>query len=309
MTTKPIAITAARDATEQLAKFPEFPPRDDMQNTKYIYSASIITALMNYLGDSDSVYVGSEIPLGWKASVRKGVLIPDLMVALNCDAARIDGQDGYEMRSQPNPPEFALEVASVHTAERDYTEKRVGYADYGVSEYWRFDPTDGDRYPEGLAGDRLVGGAYEPIELEYYGENNKRGYSEALGLYVCWEVGEREYGELRLYDPMSENYLRTHGESEARAADAIARADYADARADAEANTRRNEAARADYEAEARRIEATRAAEAEARAAEAAARAAEAEVRAEAEAEARRQADALIRQLQEQLAQQRGDAN
>ena len=309
MTTKPIAITAARDATEQLAKFPAFPPRDDMQNTKYIYSASIITALMNYLGDSDTIYVGSEIPLGWTASVRKGVLIPDLMVALNCDAGRIDGQDGYEMRSQPNPPEFALEVASVHTAERDYTEKRVGYADYGVTEYWRFDPTDGGRYPEGLAGDRLVGSAYEPIELEYYGENNKRGYSEALGLYVCWEFGEREFGELRLYDPMSENYLRTHGESEARAADAIARADAESEARRTEAMRAADEAARADYEAEARHIEATRATEAAARAAEAEARAADAVARAEAEAEARRQADALIRQLQEQLAQQRGDAS
>ena len=287
MTIKPVAVTKTktRDASEELAKFPEFPPRDDMQNTKYIYSASIITALMNYLGDSDSVYVGSEVPLGWSASVRKGVLIPDLMVALNCDADRIDGQDGYEMRSQPNPPEFALEVASVHTAARDYTEKRAGYADYGVREYWRFDPTDGGRYPAGLAGDRLVDGAYEPIELEYYGDGNKRGYSEVLKLYVCWEVGEREYGELRLYDPMSENYLRTHGESEARAEDAIARADYADARADY-ADARADAAAAARAEAEARAEE-----EAEARRAEAAARA---------------EAEAVIRELRERLARQGG---
>ena len=304
MTTKPIGITKPRGAYEGLAKFPEFPPRDDMQNTKYIYSQSIITALMNFLGESDTVYVGSEIPLGWDARVRKGTLVPDLMVALNCDAARMDAQDGYEMRSQPNPPEFVLEVASVHTAERDYTEKRDGYANYGVSEYWRFDPTDGRRYPAGLAGDQLVGGVYAPIELEYYGANNKRGYSEALKLYVCWEDGM-----LRLYDPMSENYLRTHEESEARAADeaaaraeAEARADYADARASyadarvgAEAARAAEAEARADAEAEARRIEAAARAEAEARA--------------DAEAAARRQSDALIRQLQEQLAQQRRDAN
>lgn len=283
MTTKPIAVAKTRDAPERLAKFPEFPPRDDMQNTKHIYSKSIITALMNHLGDSDTIYVGSEIPLGWSASVREGVLIPDLMVALNCDADRINAQDGYELRAQPNPPEFALEVASVGTAPRDYTIKRTGYAGYGVQEYWRFDPTDGRRYPAGLAGDRLVGGAYVPVELEYYGDRNKRGYSEVLGLYVCWE--DRE---LRLYNPMRENYLRTHEESEARA--------------DAEAAARRAEAARADAEARARRTEA-------ARADEAAARAAEAEARADAEAEARRQSDALIRQLQEQLAQQRGDAN
>ena len=281
MTIKAVAVTDVRGTGEELAKFPDFPPRDDMQNTKYIYSASIITALMNHLGSSDSVYVGSEVPLGWSASVRKGVLIPDLMVARNCDAGRIDGQDGYEMRSQPGPPEFVLEVASAGTAKRDYIAKRAGYADYGVPEYWRFDPTDGRRYPAGLEGDRLVGGAYAPVELEYYGANNKRGYSEALGLYVCWEDGE-----LRLYNPMSEGYLRTHEESEARADEAMARADA---------------------ESEARRTEATRAADAEARARAEAARAdAEAAARAEAE-EARREADAVIRELRERLARQGGD--
>ena len=282
MTIKPIAVTKTktRDASEELAKFPEFPPRDDMQNTKYIYSQSIITALINRLGESDTVYVGSEIPLGWDARVRKGTLVPDLMVALNCDAARMDAQDGYEMRSQPNPPEFVLEVASVHTADRDDTEKRVGYANYGVSEYWRFDPTDGRRYLAGLAGDKLVGGAYEPIELEYYGANNKRGYSAALKLYVCWEDGM-----LRLYDPESESYLRTHGESEALVEDAVARADYADARAN--------------YADARARADAARAAEADARA--------EAEAAARADAEARAAAaDAVIRELQEQLARERG---
>ena len=304
MTIKPIAVakTKIMDASEGLAKFPEFSPREDMQNNKHIYTQSIITALMNYLGSSDTTYVGSEVPLGWTASVRQGVLIPDLMVALNCDVERINGQDGYELQSQPHPPEFALEVASVSTAQRDYTEKRAGYANYGVLEYWRFDPTDGRRYPAGLAGDRLAGGVYEPVELEYYGDGNKRGYSEALGLYVCWEDGE-----LRLYDPMTESYLRTHEEDAARAeAEAAARrmeaarADYADARADNADARADNADARAD-------VEAARAAAAEERAADADARAEAEAARAEEEAEARRRADAVIRELQEQLARERGD--
>ena len=217
------------------------------------------------------------------------------MVALNCDAARMDAQDGYEMRSQPNPPEFVLEVASVHTADRDDTEKRIGYANYGVSEYWRFDPTDGRRYLAGLAGDKLVGGAYAPIELEHYGANNKRGYSDALKLYVCWEDGM-----LRLYDPESESYLRTHGESEALVDAEAARADYADARASyADARARADAEARAEAEARADDAEAQAAAEAASRA--------EAEARADAEAEARRRADAVIRELQEALARERGD--
>ena len=295
MTTKSIAITDAGDAGEDLAKFPEFPPRDDMQNNKYIYSQSIITMLMNYLGDRDRTYVGSGIPLGWSASVRKGVLIPDLMVARSCDVDRLNAQDGYEMRSQPGSPEFALEVASVHAALWDYTAKRAGYAAYGVSEYWRFDPTDGGRYDAGLAGDRLVGGAYEPIELEHYGNGNKRGYSKALGLYVCWEDGY-----LRLYDPVRESYLRTHAESAALADYVDALEDYSDAMRDATK-------ARAAAKASARRAEAARAAGAEARADAEAARAADAEAWADAEAEAWWRAHAVIRQLQRQLDQRGGD--
>ena len=286
-TARAIGVADAADVNgtgEELAKFPEFPPRDDMQNNKHIYTKSTITALMNYLGDPDRTCVGSEIPLGWTASVRRGVLAPDLMVARNCDAARVNAQDGYEMRSQPGPPEFALEVASVHTATRDEDAKRVGYAAYGVQEYWRFDPTDGRRYDAGLAGDRLAGGEYEPIELEHYGIRNKRGYSEVLGLYVCWEEGE-----LRLYDPVSESYLLTHEEEAAARRAEAARADAeAAARAEAEARADR-EAPRADAEAEAR-------ADAEARAADAEAQA----------AEARRQSDAVIRELRERLAREGG---
>lgn len=296
-TARAIGVADAGDAEEELAKFPEFPPRDDMQNNKYIYSQSIITMLMNYLGNSDTTYVGSGIPLGRSASVRKGVLIPDLMVARSCDVDRLNAQDGYELRSQPNPPEFALEVASVHAALWDYTAKRAGYAAYGVGEYWRFDPTDGRRYDAGLAGDRLVGGAYEPIELEHYGNGNKRGYSKALGLYVCWE-GEK----LRLYDPVSDGYLRTHAESAARRRHLEDYADALEGYADA---LRDVDKARVDAKASARRAEATRVAYAEARAeAEAAARA-EAEAWADAEAEARRRADAVIRHLQKQLDLQR----
>ena len=301
-TAKAIGVADARDAGEGLANFPDFPPRDDMQNNKHIYTKSTITALMNYLGNPDRTCVGSEIPLGWTASVRRGVLVPDLMVARSCDVDRLDAQDGYELRSQPNPPEFVLEVASVHAALWDYTAKRAGYAAYGVGEYWRFDPTDGRRYDAGLAGDRLAGGEYEPIELERYGNGNKRGYSKALGLYVCWE-GEK----LRLYDPVSESYLLTHGEEASARRTAEALADYVDALEDYSDALRDATKAMVDAKASARRAEAARVADAEARAeAEAAARA-DAEAWAEAEAEARRRAHEVIRQLQRQLDQRGGD--
>ena len=93
----------------------------------------------------------------------------------------------------------------MHTALNDYTTKRVGYAAFGVQEYWRFDPTGGERYPAGLAGDRLVDGEYQPATVAQVEEGEYRGHSEVLNLDLCWE-----HGQLRWFDPVSQRYLLTH---------------------------------------------------------------------------------------------------
>ena len=60
---------------------------------------------------------------------------------------------------------------------------------------------------------------YRPIAIEMLDDGRLRGYSDALGLYVCWEGGR-----LRFFAPRTESYLRTHDEAEARAGTAEARA-------------------------------------------------------------------------------------
>ena len=169
------------------------------------------------------------------------------MVAFNCDVAQAREDNGYSLESQPHPPQFVLEVASKSTGVVDYTEKRVDYARYGVGEYWRFDPTRGEYHDDSLAGDRLVDGRYEPIAIDWRDADHGRGYSAALGLYVCWE---RE--QLRFYDPAQGRYLRTFSESEAeRRAEAAGRrraeaqAEAAEARAEAESAARRQAESRA----------------------------------------------------------------
>ena len=84
---------------------------------------------------------------------------------------------------------------------------------------WRFDPS---------AGDYLVDGVYKPLEVERLSESVWRGYSETLGLHVCWE-----HGSLWLFDSITESYLLSHQEEAARA-EAEAKA-----RRDAEAEVRR----------------------------------------------------------------------
>ena len=125
----------------------------------------------------------------------------------DCDIALVDEQGGYAIDRQGKAPDFVLEVASRSTGEVDYTDKRRDYERFGIGEYWRFDPSGGEYHDAALAGDLLVDGVYEPIEIEDLGEGHLRGYSEALGLYVCWEDGR-----LRFFNPGTESYLDTHEE-------------------------------------------------------------------------------------------------
>ena len=246
MTTETISLveTAGQDTP-----YPDAPPRDDMQNLIYIHWRSTVEALREHFGNPDSALVGNEARLGPSLSQPDDTRIPDLMIAFNCDVARARRDNGYSLANQPHPPQFVLEVASRTTGIVDYTEKRADYARYGVAEYWRFDPTGGAYHDEALAADILVDGRYQRIPIAWSDATHGRGYSAALGLYVCWDDGE-----LRFYDPLTETYLRTLAEERAERR--------------AEAAGRRREAARADAEAEGRRRAEARADAAEARLAE-----------------------------------------
>ena len=221
MTVRPDALT---DIATELRRFPEFPPREDMQNPIYLYRPSHMTALAVFLGNPETTLVLGEVPISPTLRRRAKVRIPDLTVSYRCNPSRVIEQRGYAIDDQRKPPDFVLEVASITTGRIDYTEKRLDYESFGIPEYWRFDPTGGDYYDAALAGDRLVDGRYMPIEIEWLDDERCRGYSEALGLYVCWEEGQ-----LRWYDPESGSYLRTHEEEIIRADEESARAEQAEA--------------------------------------------------------------------------------
>ena len=140
-------------------------------------------------------------------SQRRGLRVPDLLVAFGVDHACIIYRHGYSIEEQSKPPDFVLDVASVTTGRNDYTRKRGDYAAFGVPEYWRFDPSGGEYHDAPLAGDHLVDGVYHPIEVVQFGETHYRGRSAELGLDLCWEDGQ-----LRWYDPASGRYLLAYSE-------------------------------------------------------------------------------------------------
>ena len=72
-----------------------------------------------------------------------------------------------------------------------------------------FDGSGKGYYSRVLSGYRLVGDAYQPIELTVEADGEVRGYSPALSLYLCVDVENR----LRFWDPAIQEYLPTHREA------------------------------------------------------------------------------------------------
>ena len=209
MTSKTTTLIQEADG---IARFPVFDLRDDMQNWLHLYDPAVLTALSIYFSELPNTTVASEAPVGPDMSDRDDIRIPDLLVAFDCDRGLLEERRGYALELMERPPDFVLEVASPTTGVNDYTDRRLDYQRYEIPEYWRFDPSGGEHYDVSLAGDRLVDGVYEPVEVEQLGEGVWRGYSETLGLHVCWE-----HGRLGFFDPETESYLRSHQEEAARA--------------------------------------------------------------------------------------------
>ncbi len=221
MTSKTYLSKVASDAIE---RFPDFPPRDDMQNPIHLGRPAILAALDSHFGGSETTLVLGEVPVAMNVEqTRAGVRIPDLIIAFDVDVPGLIDRNGYAINLVGKPPDFVLEVASPTTGRRDYTEKRLDYERFRIPEYWRFDATGGEYHDAPLAGDRLEDGRYQPIEIEWSSQTKGRGYSEALGLYLCWEEGR-----LRFYDPKADRYLPTYHEATELAEQEARRAEQAE---------------------------------------------------------------------------------
>ena len=186
MTSRPIRKTPA---TRSADRFPDFPPRGDMQNSIYLDAPAHQATLSHHFGMPDTTIILSEVPIGRTVSQRQGLRVPDLLVAFGVEHAGVIDRRGYSIEEHGKPPDFVLEVASVTTGQNDYTQKRDDYAAFGVPEYWRFDPSGGEYHDAPLAGDHLVDAVYQPIEVVQFGETTYRGHSTALGWTCAGSTG------------------------------------------------------------------------------------------------------------------------
>ena len=185
-----------------LEPLPDPPREPDMRHNDHLVDAQ--TVLKVHFAGREDVLVSGQGYLRHEPYNDAERLAPDCVVAFGVNPAGIVSRNGYVISEVGKPPDFVLEVASRSTGRRDYTVKREGYAGYGVTEYWRFDHTGGRFHAAALAGDVLVGGRYQPVEVVEEPGGLKWGASEVLGLHLCWDDGE-----LRFRDPATLEFLPT----------------------------------------------------------------------------------------------------
>ena len=172
-------------------------PIEVIQHPAIEYVAMAVRYILRGMG---SVFLGSNIPLRTNPRNLREHEAPDYYLAWGVDVAAIRGETAYNLWEVGKPPEWALEVASPSTYQRDLNDKPRRYAEIGIGEYWMFDPTGGELYGEALMGFELVDGEYEAVEVVRNEHGLLSGYSRELDVRLC-VVEEEQREELRRIQP------------------------------------------------------------------------------------------------------------
>ncbi len=144
-------------------------------------------------------------------------ILPTRISQCSSVSRRVCGQRSGKSSSQKlqslayngKTPDWVLEVTSKSTQHKDEQEKPITYAQMGVSEYFQYDPT-GDYLTPALKGRRLVKGRYQLLTPNRLPDGTLVFFSIVLGL----EMRLLPDGELRFFNPSTQEYLRSPEESE-----------------------------------------------------------------------------------------------
>lgn len=170
------------------------------------YLIYCVEALDIYFQNREDVYVSGNLFIYYKKGVPSAVVAPDVFVVFGVTKKK---RLTYKVWNEENKlPNFVLEITSATTQENDEEEKPHKYAQLGIQEYFQYDPI-GDYLTPQLKGSRLIDGNYQSIQGNILPDGTSSIYSEVLGLDLRL-VG----GELRFYDPQTEEKLLSHKETE-----------------------------------------------------------------------------------------------
>ena len=186
----------------------EYPDSDGepmAENEEQLYAMlDAITTLGQWYADQEDVHVGGDLLIYYRMNDNETRVAPDVFVVFGSDKAR---RSSWIVWREGKAPDIVMELASGSTWRRDMREKRDIYAEMGVTEYWRFDPS-GSYFTPPLIGEQLRDGEYHSLKTVTHGDGMVRGRSAVLGLDIC----ALPDGNMRFYDPVSGQWLRTHSE-------------------------------------------------------------------------------------------------
>ena len=182
----------------------------------------ILQLLEQFFREDPEVYVSGDLLMYYLQGDPRKVVAPDALVSFGIGMKR---RRTYLVWEEGKTPDFVMEMASETTYRNDLTHKMSLYADLGIPEYFLCD-IEGLYLPSPLMGFTLVDGVYVPIRAAADGSV----HSSVLGLDFHLHLDD-----VRLYNPVTQQWVLTPGEA-------------AEARADQEASARQQESARADQE-------------------------------------------------------------
>ena len=247
MTIKP----TARLEPQRLESLPDPPPKG-LSVFTYFVAPGVYTILGRHLGvlapdmgvhspDTSTLVSGNGYVCRNRADFA-GYPSPNLIIAFDVDPGSIFKTNGYVIDEVGKPPDLVLEVGSTTNGRSQYAEQRRIYEELGIPEFWSFDHTGGHYHNAPLSLKRLAADSrYHTVVLTIEPDGVIWGYSEVLGLSVCWIKGSLCFWdrELKRYLQFLENYQDRAEAEYARANREAARANAErQARAEAEARIR-----------------------------------------------------------------------
>ena len=180
-----------------------------------------VGALRSHFQGRDDVYVVGDLMLYYEEGDGTASVAPDVFVVFGVPNPP---RSSYLLWEERKAPDWVLEVTSRSTRQVDQGKKRDLYARLEIPEYWQYDPR-GDYLNPPLQGFMLSDGQYgEAVALERVGVVWS-AYSPVLGLNL-----RLDDGVLRFHDPLTNEYLLTHQESERARRQAEARVAELEAR-------------------------------------------------------------------------------
>ena len=142
---------------------------------------TVSTLRVHYRNRSD-VYVAGDMLIYYRMNRNDVRAAPDVFAVFG--ATSNHPRDSWLVWREGKAPDFVMEIASSSIWQRDATEKRRIYADMGVTEYVRFDPT-GNYFTPALVLERLDGTEYRERPLTTGDDGNLRAHSTVLELDIC----------------------------------------------------------------------------------------------------------------------------